>query len=433
MDAWPLALFILLLFLNAPVTVAIGAGALLFFLHQRGLPLTIFPQRLSAFSQSFPARRDPDVHLRRRDHESLRHHHPAAQSRGDAGRAHVGRAGADQRSAGDADGLRVGLRQRGRRDAVQDARRADGSPRLSAPVRRGDRRRVRGDHADDAARPRLRALRLSRQRFGGQALHGGHRAGLHHDDRPHGHHAFSLEALRLSAGSRPDGVAGRDLRGGEAGKLGADRPVRRHLRLAVRHIHPDRSGRRHRHLLAGGRSLRLSRAQGLPALGGRHRGGPRHRHRHDDHQRRQRARLLHDARTDRRACRLDADGADDKSASDADRHQHLPPLHRDGAGERGDPYPAHPDSRADRAPGRHRSGASWRSYLSQCDARRRASAGRHADVHHLRRPGREDIGLYARGTAVPRRADRGACAADSLSAARPHFAQLGFRAAEAEG
>ena len=54
MDAWPLALFILLLFLNTPVTVAIGAGALLFFLHQRGLPLTIFPQRLSAFSQSFP-------------------------------------------------------------------------------------------------------------------------------------------------------------------------------------------------------------------------------------------------------------------------------------------------------------------------------------------------------------------------------------------
>ena len=31
MDAWPLALFILLLFLNVPVTVAIGAGAPLFF------------------------------------------------------------------------------------------------------------------------------------------------------------------------------------------------------------------------------------------------------------------------------------------------------------------------------------------------------------------------------------------------------------------
>ena len=54
MDIWPLALFILLLFLNVPVTIAIGAGALLFFLHQRGLPLTIFPQRLTAFSQSFP-------------------------------------------------------------------------------------------------------------------------------------------------------------------------------------------------------------------------------------------------------------------------------------------------------------------------------------------------------------------------------------------
>lgn len=54
MDAWPLVLFVVLLFLNVPVTVAIGSGALLFFLHQRGLPLTFFPQRLSAFSQSFP-------------------------------------------------------------------------------------------------------------------------------------------------------------------------------------------------------------------------------------------------------------------------------------------------------------------------------------------------------------------------------------------
>ena len=44
----------MLLFLDVPVTVAIGAGALLFFLRQRGLPLTFFPQRLSAFSQSFP-------------------------------------------------------------------------------------------------------------------------------------------------------------------------------------------------------------------------------------------------------------------------------------------------------------------------------------------------------------------------------------------
>jgi tripartite ATP-independent transporter DctM subunit len=54
MDLWPLALFILLLFLNVPVTVAIGSGALLFFLHQQGMPLAIFPQRLAAFSQSFP-------------------------------------------------------------------------------------------------------------------------------------------------------------------------------------------------------------------------------------------------------------------------------------------------------------------------------------------------------------------------------------------
>jgi tripartite ATP-independent transporter DctM subunit len=54
MDYWPLVLFAVLLFLNVPVAVAIGSGALLFFLHQQGLPLTIFPQRLAAFSQSFP-------------------------------------------------------------------------------------------------------------------------------------------------------------------------------------------------------------------------------------------------------------------------------------------------------------------------------------------------------------------------------------------
>jgi tripartite ATP-independent transporter DctM subunit len=54
MDVWPLPLFIALLFLNVPVIVAIGSGALLYFLQQQGMPLTIFPQRLSAFSQSFP-------------------------------------------------------------------------------------------------------------------------------------------------------------------------------------------------------------------------------------------------------------------------------------------------------------------------------------------------------------------------------------------
>jgi tripartite ATP-independent transporter DctM subunit len=53
-DVWPLVAFIVLLFLNVPVAVAIGSGALLFFLRQQGLPLAIFPQRLSAFSQSFP-------------------------------------------------------------------------------------------------------------------------------------------------------------------------------------------------------------------------------------------------------------------------------------------------------------------------------------------------------------------------------------------
>ena len=54
MDLWPVALFGALLFLNIPVAIAIGAGALLFFLRQQGLPLTIFPQRLLASSESFP-------------------------------------------------------------------------------------------------------------------------------------------------------------------------------------------------------------------------------------------------------------------------------------------------------------------------------------------------------------------------------------------
>ena len=54
MDLTPLLAFAALLFLNVPVTVAIGAGALLFFLEQQGLPLTIFPQRLMSSSESFP-------------------------------------------------------------------------------------------------------------------------------------------------------------------------------------------------------------------------------------------------------------------------------------------------------------------------------------------------------------------------------------------
>ncbi|HEY6431371.1 MAG TPA: TRAP transporter large permease [Acetobacteraceae bacterium] len=54
MDFWPLAVFLGLLLLNAPVAVAIGAGALLFFLRQNGLPIDIFSQRIAAFSGSFP-------------------------------------------------------------------------------------------------------------------------------------------------------------------------------------------------------------------------------------------------------------------------------------------------------------------------------------------------------------------------------------------
>ncbi|MBL8702422.1 MAG: TRAP transporter large permease [Alphaproteobacteria bacterium] len=54
MDLWPLALFAVLMAINAPVAMAIAAGALLFFLDQQGLPLIIFPQRLMSASGSFP-------------------------------------------------------------------------------------------------------------------------------------------------------------------------------------------------------------------------------------------------------------------------------------------------------------------------------------------------------------------------------------------
>lgn len=54
MDLWPLALFLGLLALNAPVGMAIAAGALLFFLDQQGLPLSILAQRLLSPSDSFP-------------------------------------------------------------------------------------------------------------------------------------------------------------------------------------------------------------------------------------------------------------------------------------------------------------------------------------------------------------------------------------------
>lgn len=54
MDLWPLAAFLVLLFINTPVGIAIGAGALLFFLDQQGLPLSILAQRLMSSSESFP-------------------------------------------------------------------------------------------------------------------------------------------------------------------------------------------------------------------------------------------------------------------------------------------------------------------------------------------------------------------------------------------
>ncbi|MFZ9633028.1 MAG: TRAP transporter large permease [Alphaproteobacteria bacterium] len=54
MDLLPLALFLVLMAINAPIAFAIAAGALLFFLDQKGLPLVIFPQRLMSASGSFP-------------------------------------------------------------------------------------------------------------------------------------------------------------------------------------------------------------------------------------------------------------------------------------------------------------------------------------------------------------------------------------------
>lgn len=54
MDLWPLVLFVVLTALNAPIAFAIAAGALLFFLDQKGLPIVIFPQRLMSASGSFP-------------------------------------------------------------------------------------------------------------------------------------------------------------------------------------------------------------------------------------------------------------------------------------------------------------------------------------------------------------------------------------------
>ena len=54
MDLWPLVVFLVLLAINAPVGIAIAAGALLFFVDQQGLPMTIYPQRLMSSSDSFP-------------------------------------------------------------------------------------------------------------------------------------------------------------------------------------------------------------------------------------------------------------------------------------------------------------------------------------------------------------------------------------------
>jgi tripartite ATP-independent transporter DctM subunit len=54
MDLWPLAVFLILLALNAPVGIAIGAGSLTFFVNQQGLPMTILTQRLMSSADSFP-------------------------------------------------------------------------------------------------------------------------------------------------------------------------------------------------------------------------------------------------------------------------------------------------------------------------------------------------------------------------------------------
>ena len=182
------------------------------------------PAASLGFLAIVPAGRHSHVHLRRGDHEPCRHHDPPVESGGDTGRPHVGRVGSDQRAAGGADGVRIGIRQRGRGDAVQDARDRNDPTGLSAPFRRGHRRRFGSHHADDAARPGLRAVRLPGECLGRTAVHGGHHTRLHHDDRVDDHHTLPVEALWLPSGAGPSGISVGHPGGDPPCGLGADYP-----------------------------------------------------------------------------------------------------------------------------------------------------------------------------------------------------------------
>ena len=243
---------------------------------------------------------------------------------------------------------------------------ANGPARLSAPLRRGDRRGVRRDHADDAARPRLRALRLSRKRLGGQALHGGHRARLHHDDCARWSRRTSSRSITASGRSatewprRPK--SSHALRQA-SWALTVPFVVIFGLRYGI--FTPTEAGAViATYSLAVGlfvyRELKISQLweviteaalatatvmmiiSAANALG-------------------------YYMTLEQIASHVgfDADGDHDEPALDAGGHQCVPSLHRHGAGERGDADPADADPGADREAGRHRSGASRRPDLSR--------------------------------------------------------------------
>ena len=53
-EVLPLVVFLILLVVNAPVAIALAAGALTFFMAAQGVPIRLFVQRLVAVTESFP-------------------------------------------------------------------------------------------------------------------------------------------------------------------------------------------------------------------------------------------------------------------------------------------------------------------------------------------------------------------------------------------
>ena len=122
MDLWPLVVFLVLLAINAPVGIAIAAGALLFFVNQQGLPMTIYPQRLMSSSDSFPLVAIPMFTLA----GVIMNHAGITKRLLSLAETLVGHmaGGLAQTNVVLATlmGFESGLRQRGRRDAIEDAR-----------------------------------------------------------------------------------------------------------------------------------------------------------------------------------------------------------------------------------------------------------------------------------------------------------------------